>query len=151
MHCSVSWRMAANEGGTSRSPREQGLQQVAEWFAPALQPGETLQAALAATPYPLTMVNSLVGTAKDLVGRNQGRVLLLTDRAIHVAGRQFWRRRFRVLLGSFPLGTVSVRYASGELWIHEQSFYLNPSGYQLGGAVGSATDIELIVRAGVNS
>ena len=151
MHCSVSWRMAAGEGRTPRSPREQDLLQVTEWFAPALQTGETLRAALAATPYPLTMANSLVGTAKDLVGRNQGRVLLLTDRAIHVAGRHFWRRRFRVLLGSFPLGTVSVRSSTGELWIDEEPFYLNPSGYQMGGAVGSATDIELFVRAGVNS
>ncbi len=118
-----------------------------EWFAPAFQPGELLQAALAATPYRLTVWNSLVATAKGLAGRNQGRVLLLTDRALLVAGRRFWRRRFRALLASFPLGSVSVRYADGELWIEEESFYLNPAGFQMGGRVGSATDIELFVGA----
>jgi hypothetical protein len=120
---------------------------VRDWFAPAFQPDEKLCAALAATPFPVTMLNSLVATAKALAGRNQGRVLLLTDRAIHVAGRHFWRRRFRVSLGSFPLGTVVVRHDGGALWIGEESFYLNPSGLQMGGVIGSSTDIKLFVEA----
>jgi hypothetical protein len=133
--------------GEAPSPRDQGLQTVRDWFAPALQPDEKLRAALAATPFPVTTLNSLVATAKELTGRNQGRVLLLTDRAIHVAGRRFWRRRFRVLLGTFPLGTVVVRHDAGALWIGEEPFYPNPSGLQMGGVIGSSTDIELFVEA----
>jgi hypothetical protein len=124
---------------------------VREWFAPAFQPGEDLRAALAATPYPLTMMHSLVATAKELVGRNQGRVLLLTDRAIHVVGRRFWRRRFRALLASYPIGTVPVRYAGGELWIDEVPFYLNPVGFQMGERVGLDADVDLFVGAGNKS
>lgn len=78
-------------------------------------------------------------------------MLLLTDRAIYVAGRKFWRRRFRALLASYPIGTVPVRYDGGELWIDEEPFYLNPVGFQMGGAVGSGTDVELFVEAGNKS
>ena len=118
-----------------------------EWFAPAFQPDERLCAALAATPFRVTALNSLLATAKELTGQNQGRVLLLTDRAIHIAGRRFWRRRFRVLLASVPLGTVVVRHDAGALWIGEEPFYLNPSGLQMGGVIGSSTDIDLFVAA----
>lgn len=78
-------------------------------------------------------------------------MLLLTDRAIHVVGRHFSRRLFRVLLASFPLGTVPIRYAAGELWIGEETFDVNWSGFQMGGDVGSTLDIDLFVEAGANS
>jgi len=102
-------------------------------------------------PYPLTMVNSLVGTAKDLVGRNQGRVLLLdrTGPSI-VAGAQFWRRRSGPAW-VLPLGALSVRYASGELWITNSPSILTPPAISSVEPSGSPTDIELFVRAGVNS
>jgi hypothetical protein len=134
--------------GASESRRDQDLEKVRQWFSPALQPDEHLRAALATTPFRLTVVNSLLGTAKDLIGQNQSRILLLTDRAVHVVGRRFWRRRFRSLLVTFPLGTVAIRYDSGELRLDDDKFYVNISGFQLGGDVGSTTDIELFVEAG---
>jgi hypothetical protein len=146
---SLSSFVSKSGNGEASSRRDQGLARVQTWFAPALEADETLRAALAATPFRLTRLNSLVATAKELTGRNQGRVLLLTDRAIHVAGRRFWRRRFRVLFVSYPLGTVSVRYVGdGELRVGEDAFFLNPAGFQMGGVVGSAADIELFVAAG---
>jgi hypothetical protein len=140
--------MATDRDGQASSGRDLALLKVHGWFAPAFEPGEDLRAALMATPYPLTVVNSLVATAKELVGRNQGRVLLLTDRAIHVAGRRFWRRRFRVLLASYPIGTVAVGYAGGELRIDGEPFYVNPAGFQVGPRVGSGKDVELFMEAG---
>ena len=71
--------------------RQADLERVQRWFQPAFEVGETLRAA---------------------VGVSAGkRVLLLTDRAIHVVARKFWARRFKAALGSFPLGSISVRYA----------------------------------------
>ena len=96
--------------------RQADLQRVQRWFSRALEPGEKLQAAIG------------VSAGK--------RVLLLTDRSIRVVARKFWLRRFKAALGSFPLGSVSVRYA--------------PPGHQAGrtaleigeaavGAIGAAT------------
>jgi hypothetical protein len=96
------------------------------------------------------MINSLIATAKELAGRNQGRVLLLTDQAILVAGRRFWRRRFRTLLASHPIGSVPVVSGAGYLTIGDDRFYLNPGGFQLGGDVGSATDVALFLAAGAS-
>jgi hypothetical protein len=59
------------------------------------------------------MFSGLLGTTKDIIGWNQGRVLLVTHGAIHVAGRHFWRLRFRLRPASFPLGTVPIRCAAG--------------------------------------
>ena len=95
---------------------------VRGWFTPAFGPGEDLRAALMATPYPLTVVNTLVAKAKELIGRNHGRVLLLSDQAIHVAGRRFWRRRFRVLLASCPLARCRLAWSAGELRIDGEPF-----------------------------
>lgn len=72
----VTWFVAADRGepdpsGPGVSRRDRDLLRVRGWFAPAFQPGEDLRAALAATPYELTMLNSVVATAKELVGRNQ--------------------------------------------------------------------------------
>jgi hypothetical protein len=144
----ISWPVAENGGGGTTSGREGDLLRVRGWFAPALQPDDVLRAALAASPYRLTLVNSLVATAKELVGRNQGRVLLLTDRAILVAGRRFWRRRFRALLVSYPIGSVPVVAGEGVLTIGDDQFFLSPTGFQLVGAVGTATDVALFLEAG---
>lgn len=108
--------------------RARDLEKVRTWFLPAFAPDEVLRAALAATPFPLTTLNSLIGTAKELVGQNQGRVLLLTDRAIHVVGRQFWRRRYRRSLASFPLGTTAVRRDAATLWIADVPYYITSTG-----------------------
>jgi hypothetical protein len=129
------------------SRREADLLRVRGWFAPALGPDDVLRAALAASPYRLTFINSLLVTAKELIGRNQGRVLLLTDRSILVAGRQFWRRRFRALLASHPIGSVPVVASDGSMAIGDDRFYLNPTGFQLGD-VGTATDVALFLAAG---
>jgi hypothetical protein len=134
--------------GTPSSPRAEGLQRVQQWFAPAFAPDETLRAALAATPFPVTYWNSIVAAGKELTGHNQGRVLLLSDETIHVVGRHFWRRRFRAELASYAVGTVPVRYAADVLHIADVPFYLNAAGFQMGGVVGSNTDVELFVAAG---
>ena len=55
--------MATERDGQAPSGRELALSKVRGWFAPAFEPGEDLRAALMATPYPLTVVNSLVATA----------------------------------------------------------------------------------------
>ena len=150
----VSWPVAGNQrgigdtGGLSRTDRDRDLDTVRQWFGPALASGETLRAALATNAYPLTFLNSLIVTGKELVGNNQGRVLLLTDRAIHVAGRRFWARRFRTLYASYPIGSVPVGYADGALSIDGHAFYLNPAGYQLKGVIGTATDVDLFLQAG---
>jgi hypothetical protein len=142
-------RGIGDTGGSSRTDRERGLDTVRQWFGPALASDEALRAALAANPYRLTFFNSLIATAKELVGKNQGRVLLLTDRAIHVAGRRFWTRRFRTLYASYPIGSVPVGYAHGKLSIDGHAFYLNPGGFQLKGViVGNATDVGLFLQAG---
>ena len=78
---------------------------VREWFAPAFAPDEVLTAALAGNDIRFTMLNSLIGTARMLVGDNPARVLLLTDRAIYVATRKFWKRRFKGLLTTYPIGS----------------------------------------------
>jgi len=132
------------------SRREHDLLRLRGWFAPALQSNEVLRAGLAATPFRLTMLNSLVGTAKEMVGHNQGRVLLLTDRAIHVAGRKFWRRRFRVVLATIPVGTVPVSWDGRSLVIGDTRYYLNPAGFQLGGVVGTSVDLDMFLAAGSN-
>lgn len=75
-------------------------------------------------------------------------MLLLTDRAIHRAGRRFWRRRFGVLVASYPIGTVAVGYAGGELRIDGEPFSVNPAGFQVGPRVGSGKDVELLMEAG---
>jgi hypothetical protein len=140
--------VAESDGGGTTTGRESDLLRAREWFAPALQPDDVLRAAMAASRYRLTLINSLVVTAKELVGRNQGRVLLLIDRAILVAGRRFWRRRFRALLASHPIGSVPVIAGDGYLTIGDDRFYLNPAGFQLVGVVGTATDVELFLAAG---
>ena len=140
--------MAHDQQAEQGAKREAGLLRVQGWFAAAFAPDEVLVAALAANAYPLTMLNSLVGTAKSFVGRSPARVLLLTDRAIHVATRKFWKRRFKALLVSYPTGTVSVRATGIELWIGDESFFLNPSGYQMGGNIGTAQDVRLFVDSG---
>ena len=109
----IPWRSGADRGGKTTAGRDADLSMVRGWFEPAFQTDEELRAALMAIPYRLTVVDSLVTTAKELAGRNQGRVPLLTDRAIHVARRTFWRRRFGRLLASYPIGTVPVCYAGG--------------------------------------
>jgi hypothetical protein len=141
--------------------RQAGLLRVREWFAPAFSPEETLLAALAVTPFRLTMVNSLVATGKALVGHNQGRVLLLTDRSIHIVSRKFWRRRFKRVMSSYPVGTVPVTLdtkrahvtslgldSGAALCIGDQRFYLNVAGFQMDGIVGSRQDVDLFVAAG---
>jgi len=138
-------------GGSSRTDRDRDLDTVRQWFGPALDSGETLRAGLATNAYPLTIFYSLIGTAKALVGNNQGRVLLLTDRALHVAGRRFWAPRFRTLYASYPIGSVPVGYAHGALSIDGHAFYLNPAGFQLKGVIGTATDVDLFVQAGAIS
>jgi len=125
--------------------RQEGL--LREWFAPALAPDEALTAALAASTVPLTMLNSLVATSKTFAGRSPARVLLLTDRAIHVATRRFWKRRFKGLLVSYPIGTVPITVAGSELRIGEESYFLNPPGYQLGGNSGTTQDVRLFLGA----
>ncbi len=130
------------------SPRRAGLARVQQWFAPAFAPDEVLRAAVAATPFRLTMLNSLRAIPALLVGRSTGRVLLLTDRAVHVAARQLWRRRFKKLLGTYPVESVAVSADGEALCIGEHRFYPNPAGYQLGGGIGSTADIELFVEAG---
>ena len=144
----------------SSGDRQVDLERVQRWFQPALDAGETLQAA---------------------VGVSAGkRVLLVTDRAIRVVARKFWLRRFKAALGSFPLGSVSVRYAPpghhagrtaleigeaavgaigvagataatrslGTLWIDDQHFSLDGLSCRMAGSVGSSEDIRLLLRAG---
>jgi hypothetical protein len=126
-----------------------------------LTPDEPLLAAVAATPFRLTLLTSLVATGMALVGHNQGRVLLLTDRSIYIVSRKFWRRRFKRVVSSYPVGSMPVtleseRSASASfgldsgaaLRIGDQRFYVNVDGFQLGRAVGSREDVELFLTAG---
>jgi len=122
-------RLPTTEDSEAHSPRDQALQEVHDWFLPAMRPDEKLRAVLAVTPYPLAMFSSLFGTATDIIGWGQDRAILVTDRAIHAAGRHFWRWRTGVLLASFPLGTVPIRYAGGQLGIGEETFYVYWSGF----------------------
>ncbi len=139
--------MAQRRARGDSDRRARDLERVRQWFEPAFEPGEELRAALAATALRLTLVNVLIGTAKELVGRNQGRVLLLTDRAIRVVGRRFWRRRFRTSIARYDLGTVGIRLHDRALWVSDQPYYINPNGFQMGGSVGSSTDVELFLKA----
>jgi hypothetical protein len=141
-----------------QTTRQADLLRVRAWFAPAFAPDEVLVAAVATTPFRLTMLNSLVATGKALVGHNQARILLLTDRSIHVVARTFWRRRLRGVVASYPLGTVRVtleregHHASAlgldsgaVLCVGDQRFHLNVAGFQLGGEVGTGADVELFL------
>ena len=88
-----------------------------------------------------------MGTAKDIIGWNQGRVLLVTYRAIHIAGRHFWRWRFGVLLACC---TVPIRYVTRRPGSGEETFHVNWSGFQVGSDAKTTLDIDLFVEAGVN-
>lgn len=122
---------------------------VREWFAPVFAPDEVLSAALAGNDIRFTMLNSLIGTARMLVGDNPARVLLLTDHAIYVATRKFWKRRFKSLLTTYPLGSVSISVdRRTELRIGDDVYFLNPPGYQMGGPIGTQQDVRLFLAAG---
>jgi hypothetical protein len=136
------------------------LNKVREWFAPAFAHDEVLRAVLLARSYRLTFSRHLIATLQALAGFNQGRVLLLTDRSIHVASRQFRYPRFQRLLTSYPIRTVPVtmetrrptRFAvdvdSGAvLAIAGRPFFLVPGGFRLD-LVGVGEDIELFLAAG---
>jgi hypothetical protein len=85
----IGWLTYSQRRSTGH--RQADLKRVQRWFQPALEASETLHAA---------------------IGVSAGKkVLLLTDRRIRVVARKFWVRRFKASLGSFPLGSVSVRYA----------------------------------------
>jgi hypothetical protein len=135
--------------------RAAALLRVREWFAPALGPSETLQGALATTPFdlsnpysPAAVGHSLLAAGQALTGNNQGRVLLLTDTSIHVARRRFWKRRFKALEASYPVGGVRVTAEGNGLRIGDQVFFPNWTGFQLGGAVGGPHDVQLLLEAG---
>jgi hypothetical protein len=127
--------------------REAGLLRVRQWFAPAFTSDEVLLAALAGSTSRLTTLNSLIATAKTLVGRSPQRVLLLTDRSVHVTSRKFSRRRYKKLVASYPLHTVAVTLHAGALHIADQPFYVNPPGFQLGGVIGTQEDVKLLLGA----
>jgi len=127
--------------------REAGLLRVRQWFAPALTSDEVLLAALASSTSRLTTFNSLIATAKTLVGRSPQRVLLLTDRSLHVTSRKFSRRRYKKLVASYPLHTVAVTWHNGALHIADQTFFVNPPGFQLGGVIGTEQDLKLLLAA----
>jgi hypothetical protein len=127
--------------------REAGLLRVRAWFAPAFAPDEVLVAALASSTYRLTLFRSLLATGMALIGQNPARILLLTDRSLHLAARKFTRRRFKKLVVSYPLHSVTVTWDKTALQIGEQHYYLNPAGYQLGGVIGTEQDVELFLAA----
>jgi hypothetical protein len=83
---------------------------VRAWFAPAFAPDEVLVAALASSTYRLTLFRSLLATGMALIGQNPARILLLTDRSLHLAARKFTRRRFKKLVVSYPLHSVTVTW-----------------------------------------
>lgn len=116
-----------------------------EWFAGALAPDEVLVAALATTPFRLTMLNSLVATGRDLVGQNQARILLLADTSIHLTSRKFWRRRLKAVLASYRLGTVTVTTDGDAIVVGDQELYFNPLG--VGAGIGSGEDLQLLLDA----
>lgn len=136
--------------------RQASLLRVRQWFAPALAPSETLVAALATTPFdlsnpyaPAAVGHSLVAAGQALMGNNQGRVLLLTETFIHVARRRFWKRRFKSLEMSYPVGAVRIVAEGHGLRIGDQAFFPNWAGFQLGEAVGGPHDLRLLLGAGI--
>jgi hypothetical protein len=127
--------------------REAGLLRVRQWFAPAFEADEVLVAALAGSTDRLTLSSSLLATGKLLVGQNPARILLLTDRSIHIAARKFSRRRYKKLIMSYPRRGVAVTWDEKALRIADRHYYLNPAGYQLGGVIGTEQDVELFLGA----
>jgi hypothetical protein len=79
------------------------------------------------------------------IGRNPARILLLTDRAIHIATRKFTKRRFKKLIVSYPLHTVPVSWDDKALHIGDRQIYLNGAGFQLGGLIGTQQDMTLFL------
>ena len=139
--------------------RQQELVRIRQAFAPALAPDETLVGVVAVTPFdlsnpssPKAMGNSLLATGKALTGNNQGRVLLVTDKNIHVARRKFWKPSYRGVDASYPLRTVPVRREGNGIRVADRVYYPNWTGFQAGGArgvVGSAEDLRLLLAAGL--
>jgi hypothetical protein len=67
--------------------------------------------------------------------------------SIHVATRRFSRRRYKKLVATYPRHGVTVTWDKTALRIGDQHYYLNPAGYQLGGAIGTEQDVELFLAA----
>lgn len=137
--------------------RQQELLRIREAFAPALAPNEILVGALSVTPFdlsnpssPAAIGNSLVATGKALTGNNQGRVLLLTDRNIHVARRKFWKTSYRGVDASYPVRSVPIRREGNGIRVADKVYYPNWTGFQTGGArgvVGTVEDLQLLLAA----
>jgi hypothetical protein len=136
-----------NVDGRGNPGRSAGLELVRSRFAGALADDEVLIAAVATTPFRLTVLNSLIATAKDLVGQNQARILLLSDRSIHICSRRFSKPKLRKVLATYPIRGVPVGWAGGALVVDGKSFYMNNAGYQVARGIGNSFDVDLFVAA----
>ncbi len=128
-------------------PYQGSLAEAARWFAPALDRDEVPRAVLTATPHPVPSLATVRDAVGDLGGRCSGRVLLLTDRAIHVGSRPLWRRRVRATVSRYPLGSVTVALHGAALVVGGVAYYLNAGGYQLRPTLWMTPEMRMFLAA----